>query len=107
MDAAIGASAVPFDQWACVAFSYDSAHIRGYLNGRLDKRDKRNPYYYPGGIYDGQADGGDFTVGGVHRSGEPGNFFKGLLGGLAIYRRALTGDEHYKLASLPKNMGTE
>lgn len=102
MDAAIGATAVPFDQWACVAFSYDGTHIRSYFNGKLDRRDNRNPFCYPGGVYDGRAEGGDFTVGAVHRSDEPGNFFNGVIGGLAVYRRALTNEEQRQLAGLTK-----
>jgi hypothetical protein len=56
-----------------------------------------NPYFYDEGLYDGGAEGSDFTVAAVHRSGVMGNFFAGLLGGLAVFNRALTEDE---LASL-------
>ncbi len=98
MDASIGATAVSFNRWICVAFSYDGRHIRSYLNGRLDRRGDRNPYHYPAGIFDGGEHGGDFTVGGVQRSGEAGNFFNGVIGGLAVYRRALSSEEHGKLA---------
>ena len=58
--------------------------------GRLDERPGRNPYPYPGGIFDGGPAGADFTVGAVHRGVEMGNFFAGLLGGLAVYQRALS-----------------
>jgi len=93
VDAAIGATQVEFDAWHCVAFTYDGANIKAYLDGRLDARGARNPYVYPHGIFDGGEHGADFTVGAVHRSGEMGNWFTGTLGGLAIFNRALTGDE--------------
>jgi hypothetical protein len=67
MDAAIGATPVPFNHWQCVAISYNGSSARAYLNGRLDARGDRNPYAYPGGIYDGGPEGADFTVGAVAR----------------------------------------
>lgn len=105
MDASIGATPVPFDVWQCVGFTYDGEYARSYLNGVLDVREGRNPYHYPGGLYDGGPDGADFTVGQVHRSGEMGNHFIGDLGGLAIYDRALTDDEMSALAE--PQMSTE
>lgn len=93
MDASIGSTPVPVDRWQFVAFTYDGEYAKSYLNGRLDERPGRNPYRYDGGIFDGGADGSDFTVGGVSRSGEMGNWYTGLIGGLAVFRRALSGAE--------------
>lgn len=109
MDAAIGATPVLFDEWQCVAITYDGRHARAYLNGRLDERAGRNPYPYLGGIFDGGEDGADFTVGAVARpdwvdenfvahGSKIANPFVGLLGGLAVYDRAL-GDEEIRLLS--------
>lgn len=98
MDAAIGATAITPEAWHCVAFTYDGTYARAYLDGKLDERETFNPYRYEGGLFDGGPDGADFTVGAVDRSGEPGNFFTGLLGGLAVYNRALTPDEIAQLA---------
>lgn len=109
MDAAIGATPVPFDRWQCVAISYDATHARAYLNGRLDVRGDRNPYHYPGGIFDAGPHGGDFTVGAVARpefvdknfvphGAVQANNFHGLLGGLAVFNRALTDDQMLQLA---------
>jgi hypothetical protein len=109
MDAAIGATPVPFGIWQCVAISYDGRQAYAWLNGELDVRGDRNPYAYPGGIFDGGAEGADFTVGAVQRpewvdeDRQPhgaitANPFHGLLGGLAIYDRALTADEIRALA---------
>jgi hypothetical protein len=103
MDAAIGSTPVPYDEWQCVAITYDGAYARSYLNGWLDKRGERNPYRYLGGIFNGGAQGADFTVGAVARpdrvemeNGQPvetghvqSNLFYGLLGGLAVFDRAL------------------
>lgn len=97
MDASIGATAVPREQWQFVAFTYDGHYARSYLNGKLDERAERNPYPYPGGLYDGGESGADFTVGAVDRLHEIGNYYVGLLGGLAIYNRALTDAEMMEL----------
>ena len=90
MDAAIGATAVPFDLWQCVGFTYDGSEAKSYLNGQLDARPDRNPYGYEGGLFDGGAHGADFTVAAVDRSGVMGNWFAGALGGLAVFDRALS-----------------
>lgn len=97
MDAAIGATPVPFDAWSCVGFTYDGEYARAYLNGELDTRDGRNPFHYPHGLFDGGADGADFTVGAVSRSGEPGNFFHGVLAWVVIFNRALSDEEMKQL----------
>lgn len=120
MDVAIGATPVPFDAWHCVAISYDGTHAAAWLDGRLDVREPqgapgRNPFHYPGGLLKGDA---DFTVGAVARpakvesdgrggfvekGGLIANPFTGLLGGLAVYARALSATEHAALAAhLPR-----
>jgi hypothetical protein len=98
MDASIGRSRVPLDRWQFVAFTYDGQHARSYLNGKLDAREGFNPYPYKGGLHDGGEDGADFTVGAVDRSGEIGNYYAGRIGGLAVFRQALTEQEIAKLA---------
>lgn len=103
MDASIGNTPVPLDEWQCIGFTYDGIKACSYLNGKLDERNGRNPYSYNLGLYDGGTDGADFTVGAVDRSGEMGNFFVGQIGGLAVYNRALTLDEMTYLASNIKN----
>ncbi len=117
MDVAIGATPVPVGPWQCVAISYDGEFARAWLDGRLDVREPqgdygRNPFRYPGGLLKGDA---DFTVGAVARpakvesdgrggfiesGGLIANPFTGLLGGLAVYRRALTGTEIAGLAAI-------
>ena len=99
MDASIGQTTVPFDEWQCIGFTYDGEKACSYLNGKLDLREGRNPYPYNLGLYDGGAGKSDFTVGAVDRSGEMGNFFVGKIGGLAVYNRALTPKEMEYLAS--------
>lgn len=98
MDAAIGQTPITRGEWHFVAFTYDGAEAKAYLDGQLDRRERFNPYRYEGGLFDGGEDGADFTVGAVDRSGEPGNFFTGLLGGLAIFDRALTSEEILRIA---------
>lgn len=118
MDAAIGATPVPFDEWHCVAMTYDGTQAAAYLDGRLDVREPqgepgRNPFRYAGGL---NPEAADFTVGAVarptHVDPDPqggfresgsvmGNPYVGLLGGLAIFPRALTAPELAELCRLP------
>ncbi len=99
-----------------MAISYDGQHARAYLDGVLDVREPlgvhgRNPFHYPGSLLKGSA---DFTVGAVARpskvesDGQGGfretgaitaNPFTGLLGGLAVFSRALTDSEIHGLAT--------
>ncbi|WP_018626220.1 LamG-like jellyroll fold domain-containing protein [Niabella aurantiaca] len=108
---------VPKAEWSCVAFTYDGKYIRSYLNGVFERRGPeqirhtrgfegypdgliqvKNPYYFPDGIGD---NGSEFTVGSVQLTGGAGNFFKGLIGGLAVFDRALTNREMSRLAIVP------
>ncbi len=111
MDAAIGKTPAPFGRWSCAAITYDGAFARAYLDGKLDARGERNPYRYEGGIFDGGAHGADFTVGAVTRPQKVddqkrehgsiiGNRYRGLLGGLAVFSRALSDNEIARLAAL-------
>ncbi len=100
MDGPVGATVVPWDGWSVVAMSYDGHCGYAWLDGTLDARPGLNPYSMAGGLNDGGPHGSDFTVGAVDRSGEIGNYFTGLLAGLAVYRRALTPAEIFALASL-------
>ena len=108
-DAASGATPVPYERWTMAAMTYDGAHIRAYLDGRLDLGGARNPYAFAEGIHaGGDPAASDFTVGAValpstskgphtdHTLGM-GNWFTGLLGGLAVFDRALTDAELARL----------
>lgn len=97
---------VPANEWVCVAFTYDGKNIKSYFNGIFEKREpelinntkgfegypegliqSKNPYYFPHGMGN---NGSDFTVGAVLLKRGMGNFFKGQIGGLAVFDRALT-----------------
>jgi hypothetical protein len=93
MTTAIGATPLAKDEWYALAFTYDGTYAKVYVDGVLDKRETYNPYLYDKGLFDGGLTGADFTVGGVNRSGEMGNFYAGLLGGLAVCNEALTDEE--------------
>lgn len=105
---------VPKDQWVCIAFTYDGAYIRSYLNGEFQAREpelinntvgfdgypagliqSKNPYYFPDGMGN---NGSDFTVGAVLLKRGMGNLFKGQIGGLAVYDKALDESQLKKLA---------
>jgi hypothetical protein len=100
---------VPKNEWCTAAFTYDGKYIKSYLNGVFEARDPelisntagfegypqglfktKNPYFFPDGIGN---NGSDFTVGAVLLKSGMGNFFKGLIGGLAVFDRALSENE--------------
>lgn len=106
---------VPANQWACVAFTYDGRYMRSYVNGVFEARKpelidhtkgfegypeglthRKNPYYFPDGMGN---NGSDFTVGAVLLKKGMGNFFKGQIGGLAVFNRALNKKELLRLAN--------
>lgn len=101
MTTAIGATPLVKEQWYALAFTYDGSYSKVYVDGVLDKREIYNPYLYDKGLFDGGLTGADFTVGAVNRSGEMGNFYEGLLGGLAVFHKALT-DEEIGMLSIKK-----
>lgn len=105
---------VPANQWVCIAFTYDGRYMRSYVNGIFEARkpeliehtkgfegypngliQSKNPYYFPDGMGN---NGSDFTVGAVLLKRGMGNFFKGQIGGLAIFDRALGKKELQRLA---------
>jgi len=100
---------VAANQWVCIAFTYDGKEIKSFLNGKFEAREpelidhtigftgypngltqSKNPWCFPDGIGN---NGSDFTVGAVLLKTGMGNFFKGLIGGVAVFNRALTDDE--------------
>lgn len=112
IDYSASAQTIPDNEWVAVAFTYDGTYIKSYLDGVFESRapelirnttgfegypdglvQTKNPYYFPDGIGD---NGSDFTVGSVFVSGKMGNFFKGEIGGLAVFDRALSDEEMLK-----------
>lgn len=110
---------VPANKWCCVAFSYDGEFIRSYLNGTFEAREpelinntkgfegypdgliqSKNPYLFPEGMGN---NGSDFTVGAVLLKTGMGNYFKGMIGGLAVFNRALTDNELRDFCSMKSN----
>lgn len=105
---------VPANEWCCVGFTYDGEYIKSYFNGVFEAREaelinntkgfegypqglkhSKNPYYYPDGMGN---NGSDFTIGAVLLKRGMGNFFKGQIGGLVVFDRALSKKEMLKLA---------
>lgn len=100
METSIGGSRVDYFTWHCVAISYDGQFVRSWLDGECQSNGEFNPYTHRSGVYDAGPHGADFTVGAVHRKGEMGNWFVGMLGGLAVFDRDLTPSEVGQLSSL-------
>lgn len=99
MDGCMGGTDVSIGKWNVVAMSYDGQAGYAWLNGVIDGCPGLNPYPMAGGLHDSGPAGSDFTVGGVDRSGEIGNFFCGSIAALAAYRRALTPAEMFVLCN--------
>jgi len=95
--------------WHFIAFTYDGQYIKSYLDGEFQQRPpeaikntkgfeglpnglihSKNPYFFEDGMGN---NGSDFTVGAVVLSRGMGNFFNGLIGGLAVFDRVLESGE--------------
>lgn len=106
-------------EWQCVAFTYDGEWIKSYLNGDFQSREPeliehtkgfdgypdglvqpKNPYYFPNGMGNNDS---DFTVGAVLLKSGMGNYYNGLIGGLAVFNRALNDEEITKLSYYKQN----
>lgn len=109
MEAAMGQTPVASGEWVCAAITYDGHVAKTYLNGVLDEREGRNPLPLEGPLFDGGPNGSDFTVGATPRPDfvdadfKPhgsviANPFYGVLGGLAVYNRALSSEEIKRLS---------
>lgn len=113
IDYSASEQAVAKAKWQCVAFTYDGEWIKSYLNGDFQSREpelidntkgfqgfpegliqSKNPYHFPDGMGN---NGSDFTVGAVLLKSGMGNYFNGLIGGLAVFNRALSEDEVKRL----------
>jgi len=88
--------------WHCAAATYDGTAMRAFLDGRLDAPaggDPVNPFEYAKGIFGGPGAVADFAMGANYvneTAGSPAilhNFFEGRVGGLAVYRAALSQAE--------------
>jgi hypothetical protein len=100
-------------KWHYIAFTYDGEYIRSFLDGVFEETEpelikntsgfegypegleqQKNPYHFPYGMGD---NGSDFTVGAVVLSRGMGNYFKGKIGGLAVFNRELSEEEVLKI----------
>lgn len=106
-------------EWTCVAFTYDGSYIKSYYNGVFLAREPelikhtagflkdqpegivqvKNPYHFTAGMGN---NGADFTIGAVRLRNGMGNFFKGKIGGLAIFDVALNEQAMMELAIMPE-----
>lgn len=99
---ATGGQSLEKNRWHFLVFTYDLNAIRVYVNGELDPNGDCNPFPWDKPIFDGGIGGADFTV--AQRNvrswpdyprGRAGNRtgFDGLLGGVAVFDRALKAEE--------------
>lgn len=99
---ATGKTKLEYDEWYMIAFTYDQNAIKVYVNGKLDSNSNYNPFYWDKPIYEGVKNGADFTIAqrnvpswSNYPEGMPKNKvgFGGVLGGLAVYDRAIRDNE--------------
>lgn len=100
---ASGKLKLPKSEWTMIAYTYDHEFLRVYVNGKLDEHPGYNPFPWNKPIFDGGEDGADFTVARQCLPNWPHypeaekpmrkQGFGGKLGGLAVYKRALSADE--------------
>ncbi|WP_394994083.1 LamG-like jellyroll fold domain-containing protein [Emticicia sp.] len=100
--------------WSSIAFTYDGTYIKSYVNSVFEKKEPelinntigfegypngltqtKNPYFFSNGMGN---NGSDFTVGAVLLKSGMGNYFKGQIGGLAVFKRALSDAEIKKIS---------
>lgn len=91
--------------WRMVAFTYDGNNAISYLDGVADqvptytdgngKTYAKNPYVFDNGL--NRSSVSDFTVGAVKLTGGMGNFLGGLIGGIAIFDKALGAEDIMRL----------
>jgi hypothetical protein len=85
--------------WVWIAMTYNGKEIKVFVDGELQKDPQMNPFNYPEGIYDGELDGADFTVGANSVANRITNQFIGRMAFLGVFKKALTTDELQKLQS--------
>ncbi len=103
---ATGATFVKPQRWTMLAFTYDHREIRIYTDGRLDANGHCNPFAWDKPLKQSGPDGPDFTVamrdhpkwptypeGDQVHDGDYVEGFGGMLGGLAVFDRALRPEE--------------
>jgi hypothetical protein len=96
---ATGATPAPVGVWCQAALVYRAGKVELWRDGRFDVQPGSNPFPAPGGLFDGGPAGAVFAVGANSVRGAMGNFFGGLIAGVAVWRRALGPDELGALAA--------
>lgn len=82
---------VPQRVWQTIGFTYDGQQIISYLQGYADQRPVKNPLFFSDGL--NTANVSDFTVGGTRLTNGMTHFMDGMIGGVAVFDRALNAHE--------------
>ena len=106
--------------WVWVAMTYDGSEIRSYYESRFEPYPSytepgapngegityaKNPYVFTQGLNDSAAVS-DFSVGAVRLTAGPGNWFGGLIGGLAIFSGSLSQADVFKFQRAASSTST-
>ncbi len=103
---ATGKRMIPANEWQMLAFTFDTKTLRVYHDGELDANGNSNPFPWDKPIFDAGEKGADFTIAQRDHPKWPSypegaiaveEGFSGLLGGLAVYGRALSDEELRRL----------
>lgn len=92
-------------RWYMIGFTYDQREVRVYVDGQFSDNGTANPFVWDKPIFDPGDDGPDFTIAqrdhpkwpSYPQGTGPREGFQGVLGGLAVYNRALTAEEFRQL----------
>ena len=97
---------IPYKKMCMIGFTYDGNEIISYIDGTQDtyedytepgpptgdwKKYNKNPYIFKDGL--NKTTKANFTVGAVKLTGGMGNFYKGEILGIMIFKRALSKEE--------------
>lgn len=106
-EASVGATAVTWNQWHTIGFTYDARQVISYLDGGADIRPNSNPFIHDAGLLSAGTCGSAFTVGAVHNKGAYGNWFAGVVAGVSVFSRALSPRAMRRLAFVDASTPTE
>ena len=97
---------VPYNKMCMIGFTYDGNEIKSYIDGTTDTYKEfkepdapdgeglvlsKNPYVFKDGL--NKTTKSNFTVGAVKLTNGMGNFYKGEILGIMIFKRALSKEE--------------
>lgn len=112
-DYSTSAQKLSLNKWSMISFTYDGNKVISYKNAIADEIPvyidnlgnsySKNPYNFDEGL--NRFNLSEFTVGAVRLTNGMGNFFRGLIGGVAIFNKCLSQTDlmQLRLSTLVEN----